>query len=156
MKYRFSQSSIHGTGCFANEDIKKGEIISTEPFFRFQKGTTHPVLNDYFWDYSGEKYIINGIGCYSNHNYENNCKPVLSPEIFKTRMVPFIALMDIKKDNEIMCNYGEGYWKTRQLSNTNTNTNETPSKTITSIQRGESKFTNISRNNMFNLFPTKK
>ena len=145
MKYRFNQSSIHGIGCFANQDIQKGEIISTEPYFRFQKGTTHAVLNDYFWNYNGENYIINGVGCYSNHSYENNCEPVFSTEIFSTRMVPFIALRDIKKDDEIMNNYGESYWNSRQLSKTNALTQSNISNN----------YVNVSRSNMFNLFPTK-
>lgn len=155
MKYRFNQSSIHGIGCFANQDIQKGEIINIEPFFRFQKGTTHAVLNDYFWNYNGEKYIINGLGNYANHSYENNCEPVFSTEIFSTRMVPFIALMDIKKDDEIMNNYGESYWNKRQLSNTNPNTNTFSSKNIAFTQNSQSRYVNISKNNIFNLFPTK-
>lgn len=113
MKYRFYQSPIHGLGCIANQDIKKGEIINEEPFFKFDGNLKHKVLKDYFWNYKGDKYIINGLGNYANHSYESNSKPVFSQKIFSTRLIPFIALRDIKKDEEIFNNYGGGYWKSR-------------------------------------------
>lgn len=150
MKYRFYQSPIHGIGCIANQDIEEGEIINEEPFFKFQRGTTHPVLNDYFWSYEGEKYIINGLGNYANHSYENNCKPNFSKQIFTTRLVPFVAVKKINKNEEILNNYGETYWNNRSMSKTElSKQSKNEGKTTTP------NYINISRNNMFNLFPSK-
>ena len=142
MKYRFYQSPIHGLGCIANRDIKKGEIINEEPFFKFGRNASFTVLNDYFWNYKGDKYLINGLGSYANHSNENNCKPVFSQNVFSTRLIPFIALKDIKKDEEILANYGEAYWKSR---NKQKGTDKDKVEHSTQI--------NYANNSMFSLYP---
>ena len=37
MKYIFSKNTIHGIGCVATQDIKKGEIVGEEPYFFIYK-----------------------------------------------------------------------------------------------------------------------
>lgn len=159
MKYNFYKSPIHGIGCIANQDIQKGEIINEEPFFKFKKDMTNPVLNDYYWNYRGEKYIINGLGNYANHSYDNNCKPLFSNEIFTTKLIPFVATKLIKKNDEILNNYGTSYWNKRshlKMDGSSTNSNKIlQSSYATKNEINSMNYSYINRNHAFNFYPSK-
>jgi len=116
MKYIIKDSDIHGVGCFATQDIAKGEIVAYEPYFKFANSHKNEVLNDYYWkpkDNDG-KIIINGLGNYCNHKNDSNISPILN-NLQNSRFIRFIALKDIKRDEELFNNYGEVYWKSRKI-----------------------------------------
>ena len=109
MKYDFFLSPIHGIGCKALVDIKKGDVVANEPYFICN--IREKVFKDYYWNIEGKLVLINGLGKYCNHSLNNNIKPILN---FKRKpFVQFVALCDIKKGEELFCNYGINYWKTR-------------------------------------------
>ena len=116
MKYIIKESDIHGVGCFATQDIEKGEIVAYEPYFKFEKSHTDNVLIDYYWALPANKLriIINGLGNYCNHKDENNIQPILSNININDRLIKFVALKNIKKDEELYNNYGSTYWKVRK------------------------------------------
>ena len=112
MKYIFSKNTIHGIGCIATQDIKKGEIVGEEPYFLFINKYTE--LKDYFWSGPNrENLLINGLGNYCNHSENNNIKPIINTE---KPLITFIALQDIQKGDELFNNYGPEYFKTRTIN----------------------------------------
>ena len=68
MKYEFSTNTIHGIGCIATENIKKGDIVGKEPYFIVKSHDTHKELRDYYWKGPNQTHLlINGLGNYCNH-----------------------------------------------------------------------------------------
>ena len=112
MKYLFSKNTIHGIGCIATQDINEGEIVGEEPYFLFTKNITE--LKDYFWaDPEGNYLLINGLGCYCNHSEYNNVKPLINTT---KPLITFIAVRDIQKGEELFGNYGQTYFKHRNMT----------------------------------------
>ena len=111
MKYIFSRNTLHGIGCIATQDIKEGEIVGEEPYFLFTK--KYIEVEDYFWRGPNNEYLlINGLGNYCNHSENNNIKPLINTE---KPLITFIALRDIQKGDELFANYGEAYFKYRNI-----------------------------------------
>lgn len=111
MKYNFFKSPIHGIGCVAIKNIKKGEAISKEPYFVFTKDMikyTESVLGDYYWNVNKKYLIVNGLGSFCNHSYNNNIMPHFR---LNRNYVYFYALKDIKIGEELLNNYGKHYWE---------------------------------------------
>ena len=114
MKYLFSKNTIHGIGCIATQDIKKGEIVGEEPYFVFTEKYKH--VKDYLWDdHKGNYLLVNGLGCYCNHSENNNIKPNITPND-NPLLISFISLCDIKKGQELFVNYGPSYFKSRNMT----------------------------------------
>ncbi len=115
MKYKFSTNTIHGIGCIATENIKKGDIVGKEPYFIVKSDNTHKELRDYYWE--GPKrtgLLINGLGNYCNHSQDNNMKPLIKEPL--KPLITFIAIRDIQKGEELFNNYGPKYFKARNIS----------------------------------------
>ena len=128
MKYEFFDSPVHGVGCVSTQDINKGDIVSTEPYFMFTKDNREnakSVFKDYYWTVENTTFIINGIGCYSNHSDNNNIEPIFDfiDGKINSKYIKFIAIKDIKKGEELFVNYGKGYWNWRT---NNRNNNQAP------------------------------
>jgi hypothetical protein len=122
MYVKFVNDTV-GFGLFANTDIKAGEFIGE------YTGDLVEELDDgsYAWNYPSKefykdelnipnlsmdaKYAGNGIR-FSNHSENHNASThyVFVDGILR---VIYVALKDIKKDEEILSNYGEEYWKNR-------------------------------------------
>lgn len=96
-------------GIFASQDIKKDELIESCPVIETSI-TDYPFLkktklrNYYFmWDEKIKKVAIClGFGSIYNHSYTPNA---YYKKLFKENIIDFIALKDIKKDEEITVNY---------------------------------------------------
>ncbi len=101
-----------GRGVYARRDIKKGEIIETCPVIEVPKhdvaNLRESILVTYFF-YFGKKrdrlVIALGFGSIYNHTYEPNAT---YKKKHAEKTINFIALKNIKKDDEITVNYNYG------------------------------------------------
>lgn len=95
-----------GRGVFALEDIKKGEVIEEAPvlilkFEDFVETRWNLLFEYYFWM---DKYVLLALGYGGLYNHSNT--PNAKYKISKTeKLIRFIAIKDIKKDEEIFFNY---------------------------------------------------
>ena len=101
-----------GRGVYAGCDIKKGEIIEICPVIEVPKydmsNLTESILVTYFF-YFGKKrerlVVALGFGSIYNHTYTPNAT---YKKKHAERTMEFVALKDIKKDDEITVNYNYG------------------------------------------------
>lgn len=94
-KLEKKQSKIHGTGIFAGEDIKCGQVFYQIPTERFSRAP-HPN-----WARIGDKFISDEkVLNYLNHSCEPNTQIVLSPPTL-------VAKKDIEAGDEITCDYNK-------------------------------------------------
>lgn len=98
-----------GRGVYARCDIKKDEIIEKCPIIEVPKhdlsNLRESILVTYFFYFGKNKnrlVIALGFGSIYNHSYEPNARYVLRRT---EKTLDFIALKDIKKDDEITVNY---------------------------------------------------
>lgn len=96
-------------GVYARRDIKKGEIIERCPIIEVPKNDTsslkESVLVTYFFYFGKNKERIAvalGFGSIYNHSYKPNATYKIKPG---EKTIDFIALNDIKKNDEITFNY---------------------------------------------------
>ena len=113
-KIYVSQSTISGAdrGVFANVDIKKDELIENCPFIEIpeheiERAEESVLINYYyFFGEKKERFLVAlGFGSIYNHLYTPNARYHIKPE---ERVIEFIALKEIKKDEEIIVNYNQG------------------------------------------------
>jgi len=107
------QTPAKGMGVYAGEDIKNGELIEKCYLIKVDTPQEHlGNIYDYVFNYpQGGKFqflvLPLGAGCVYNHDDNNNA-------IWKTSKEPmhfdYIAVKDIKKDEEICTHYGDFYW----------------------------------------------
>lgn len=98
-----------GRGVYARREIKMNEIIEKCPIIEIPKhdlsSLSESFLVTYFFFFgkNKEKFLIAlGFGSIYNHTYKPNAKYVIKD---KEGMIYFIALNNIKKDDEITINY---------------------------------------------------
>jgi len=96
-------------GVYARRDIKKGEIIERCPIIEVPKNDTsslkESVLVTYFFYFGKNKERIAvalGFGSIYNQSYKPNATYKIKPG---EKTIDFIALNDIKKNDEITFNY---------------------------------------------------
>lgn len=125
MKKLFTSNKIYvgkskilnaGRGVFAKCNIKRGEIIERCPVIEVSKhdasNLKESILVTYFFYYGKNKeklFIALGFGSIYNHTYKPNAKYEIKQ---KEKIIEFIALSDINKNDEITVNYNKrGYPK---------------------------------------------
>ena len=104
-----SKISGAGRGVFARKDIKKDETVEVCPIIKVPKydmaNLNDSTLVTYFF-YFGKSHeqllIALGFGSIYNHSYKPNAKYKIKN---KENLIEFIALADIKKDEEITYDY---------------------------------------------------
>jgi SET domain-containing protein len=113
-KIYISQSKIPKAerGVFARVDIRKGEIIERCPIIVVSKHDTsnlkESILVTYFFYFGKNKEqsaIALGFGSIYDHSYKPNAEYKIKD---KEGLIDFIALKNIKKDEEITFNYNHG------------------------------------------------
>ncbi len=118
-KIYVSKSTIPnaGRGVFALNDIKKGEIIERCPVLQVPENDVSNLngsfLVTYFYYLGKDKNKIAfalGFGSLYNHTYKPNAQYKGNE---KDTEIKFIALYDIKKDEEITVNYNQGKIKNK-------------------------------------------
>lgn len=116
MKIRIQDSPLHGLGVFANQDIAKGEVIELCPYLVIDDDDLQEAnrLNDYLFtspDDPGDYLVLMGFGMLYNHGEPANAEWQIDDD--DNRFVRMSASRDIKKDEEILHDYGQEYWTTR-------------------------------------------
>lgn len=98
-----------GRGVYAKCDIKKGEIIERSPIIEISQhdksNLKESILVTYFFYFGKKKErlaIALGFGSIYNHSDKPNITYKIKP---KEELIEFIALDDIKKDDELTFNY---------------------------------------------------
>lgn len=101
-----------GRGVFARRDITKEELIEKCPIIEIPEhdlsNLRESILVTYFFYFGKNKerlFIALGFGSIYNHAYKPNAKYKIK---HAERIIDFIALKDIKKDDEITFNYSYG------------------------------------------------
>jgi uncharacterized protein len=98
-----------GRGVFANETVRKSELIESCPVIEVSlkdpANNDRGLLVDYFFYFGKGLAIALGFGSIYNHSYDPNAT-------YKTRKIgktiDFIAIKNIKKGEEITVNYNFG------------------------------------------------
>ena len=120
-KVYISKSGIlnAGRGVYARRDIKKGEIIERCPIIEVPKhdvsNLRESILVTYFFYFGKNKerlIIALGFGSIYNHTYKPNARFEIKQ---KDMIIDFVALNDIKKDDEITIDYYNGHPKKTPL-----------------------------------------
>ena len=110
-KVYLSKSAIPkaGRGVYARCDIKKGEIIERCPIIEVPKHDVsklkESILVTYFFYFGTSKQrlaIALGFGSIYNHSHKPNTTYKIKS---KEKLIDFVALTDIKKNDEITFNY---------------------------------------------------
>ena len=107
MKTEIRNSDIHDIGVFCIDDILKDEVIETCRLIVLDEKDTNTIddtflYNYYFsWENNGSVICL-GNGSLYNHSIAPNSKYIKD---LGNRKIIFIAIRDIKKDEEIFVNY---------------------------------------------------
>ncbi len=102
------QSKIaKGLGVFAEENIKKGELIEKAPLLLMSMKEFDHIkktkLYYYFFEYTNNHFAIAlGYGSLYNHSYAPNARYLYN---FKQKHLKITAIKNIKKGEEIVFNY---------------------------------------------------
>ena len=117
MKLFVSNSPLHGEGVFAQRDAKKGTIIELCPYIVIDDDDLkeNSRLFDYVFTSPQDKndYLcVLGYGMLYNHSYKPNVEWRILEE--DNRFIAFEAIKNIKVGDEIVHDYGKGYWETRK------------------------------------------
>ena len=111
-------STLHGLGVFADKDYVQGDVIELCPYLvadYTDVGETC-ILHDYMFHTpymdTEEYYIPLGFAMVYNHSTSPNAEWSIKEE--DDRFIRFHALEEIKKGDEILHDYGEQYWDSRQ------------------------------------------
>ena len=104
-KVEVKESSIHGFGVFAKEDIEEGEVVEESLVFltNIKSEDTLHGFNDYFWSEDG-KYVIS-LGLASIFNNEENNPNCIKEVYLEERMYRFRTLRKIRAGEELLISY---------------------------------------------------
>ena len=112
-----ADSSIHGHGIFADKDYFKGDTIEMCPYLIVNEDSIKEdcILHNYIFYSPSEDdtdfLIPLGYAMIYNHSFKPNAEWEISET--DNRFVRFFAVKDIKKDEEIVHDYGYDYWESR-------------------------------------------
>jgi hypothetical protein len=101
---------IGSRGVFANKDYKKDDVIEICPTISEETSKFQGILKDYIFKYD-DKYSLLAFGFCSMYNHADDYNALWN--ILSKNQIKMYATKDIKKGEEILTSYGEGYWKSR-------------------------------------------
>lgn len=103
----------YGRNVYANKDYKINDIIEICPtIYDENNKINNGIINNYLFKGSKNKSILAfGYCSLYNHRDDNNASWKISDD---NSIITFFATKNIKKGEEIMVNYGDGYWKSRK------------------------------------------
>ena len=110
-------SPLHGQGVFALSDIAEGEIFERCPYIVIDDDDLSEAtrLQDYIYtspDCETDYLCVMGFGMLYNHSDAPNAEWSIDEE--DIRFVAFSAKRDIHAGEEILHDYGQDYWTTRE------------------------------------------
>ncbi len=99
-----------GRGVFAGQSMKKGEVIEKCPVLVLPRKdypiTKKTILRNYFFMWGKTTAAICfGYGSLYNHSYKPNAT---YRKLIKEKVIEFVAIKNIEKDEEITVNYNYG------------------------------------------------
>ncbi len=105
-----ASSKISGLGVFAQKKISKGEVIEESPVIVIPEEQLSDLAKTRLIDYAffawgndhNSAAIVLGHGSLFNHSYKSNAKYII---VADENLIRFMAVEDIKKDEEIVMNY---------------------------------------------------
>ena len=109
-KVAIKKSKRHGFGVFAEKKINKGEKIE-ECYFILSNGYDK-ALEDYYFAVKRKYAVFFGHGSIYNHSDDPNADYKIN---VNKRIATIKASRDIKKGEEILISYGDGWFKSRNL-----------------------------------------
>ena len=109
-------SSVHGQGVFATRTISKGEVIERCPYIVIDDDDLQEInrLNDYLFtspDNKNDYLCVLGCGMIYNHGAPANAEWQIDDD--DNRFIRFTAKSLIKSGDEILHDYGNEYWDSR-------------------------------------------
>jgi len=120
-KIEVRRSAIHGMGVFAKKNIKKHEVLE-EDHFIIIKGKWDNIprqIQEYIFgwtkhlpDKKSKAALVFGSGAIYNSSPKPNASWLTS--VKKGRFI-YYATKDIKKGQEILIDYGDEYWESRDV-----------------------------------------
>lgn len=106
-------SSVGGRGVFAKVALKKGDIVETAPFLYVPEEEVGHTLNDYVFGYDENwNILVFGHGSMYNHSDTPNLTYEHSERLEDS--FDYIALRDIKANEEMFIDYGKQWWTSRK------------------------------------------
>lgn len=103
------KSDIHGTGVFARNNLRAGDIIEKAPLILLDTGEKELLQNTVLFDYyfllnNGQKPIALALGMASLYNHATNPNATYSI-LFKKELLIIKAVCSISVGTEITINY---------------------------------------------------
>ena len=116
MRIEVRDSKLHGLGVFACVDLLKGDVIERCFYLVIDDDDVQEVnrLNDYLFtspDVKSDYLCVLGCGMIYNHGTPSNAEWQIADD--DNRFVEFTALSDIQAGDEILHDYGQDYWDSR-------------------------------------------
>ena len=107
---------VYGRTIYANKDYNINDIIEVCPTLSDDKSNfTQSIIKDYLFQCNQDKSVLSlGYCGLYNHRDDNNASWIVADD---NSTVTVYAIKDIKKGEEIMVNYGNGYWTSRPQLN---------------------------------------
>ncbi|NCC71696.1 SET domain-containing protein-lysine N-methyltransferase [bacterium] len=107
MNIEIKKSKIHNRGVFSSIDIKENEIIEICPIILLNENDTKIIDDTHLYNYyfaweNKQSAICLAYGSLYNHSYQANAKYIKD---FSNNTIIFIAIKNIKKNEEITVNY---------------------------------------------------
>ena len=102
----------YNRGVFANKDFNKNDIIEIAPSIE-DNNYKKSILKDYV--FTDKNKTVIGFGYSSLYNHSNNFNANWK---IADDYILITAVKDIKKDEEIFTDYGNGYWISRFIKPT--------------------------------------
>jgi uncharacterized protein len=101
-----------GRGVFATRAFAKGETVEHCPTLELPEDEVVGQLGDYVFGSNEDEHeviLLLGYGMLYNHSPDPNCEYVQEAP----RVIAFVTLRDVKAGEELMIDYGEEWWSTR-------------------------------------------
>jgi hypothetical protein len=105
-----NSEKIGSRGVFATKNYKKNDIIEICPTISEETSKFDGILKDYIFKYD-DKYSLLAFGFCSMYNHSDDYNALWT--ILSKNQIKMYATKDIKKGEEILTSYGDGYWQTR-------------------------------------------
>ena len=105
-----NSEKIGSRGVFALKNYKKNDIIEICPTISEETSKFDGILKDYIFKYDDTNSLL-AFGFCSMYNHSDDYNALWT--VLSKNQIKMYATKDIKKGEEILTSYGEGYWKTR-------------------------------------------
>ena len=117
MRIAVKESPLHGLGVFACTNFPKDSVIERCFYLVIDDDDLQEFnrLNDYLFtspDVKSDYLCVLGYGMIYNHGTPPNAQWQIADD--DNRFIEFTALQDIQAGDEILHDYGEEYWTSRE------------------------------------------